>query len=88
MEIKKIKILSHKSCFAFQISLQLYLKIHRWYHQWRLLQCFFIELLTLVHEWKLSALLAKKENHKFVKKNIASTKTNIVASECCFIMMN
>ena len=41
---------------------------------------YFIELLTEAHEWKLSALVATEDNHKFVKKTIPSIETNITAS--------
>ena len=49
---------------------------------------YFIELLTDVNEWKLSALVATEDNHKFVKKTIPSIETNINASDKCFMTMS
>ena len=41
---------------------------------------FFIEMLTLVHEWKLSPLFGNEGQPQICeKKTIASTETNIVA---------
>ena len=94
MKIKKIKKNQLTNpVFHFDFT-SLYFKTHRRHQEWRSAQRgvsmmgYFIELLTDVHEWKLSALVATEDNHKFVKKTIPSIETNITASDKCFMIMS